>query len=71
MAGRPGGAEEDRMAEYSEATRRVFERSLTLLEDRLPAERVAALRALLAEGRLDDLDALEAALDLEEAAGAD
>jgi hypothetical protein len=47
------------MAQHSEATTRVFERALELLETKLDADRVAALRGLVAAGELGDLARLE------------
>lgn len=47
------------MTEYSEATKRVFERSLENLKGKLDDSAVEALRALLAAGNFGDLDAVE------------
>lgn len=47
------------MATYSEATRRVFERSLILLEGKLPTETIEAIRLLIENGEFTDLDKIE------------
>lgn len=47
------------MSQYSEATTRVFERALQLLEGALEPERLEAVRALVASGSLDDLKQLD------------
>ena len=50
---------EGAMAEYSEATIRVFERALDTLQGKLDEERLLALRRLVAERRLADMDEVE------------
>jgi hypothetical protein len=50
------------MAEYSEATKRVLERALENLKGKLDDERIDALRALVSEGKLADLTAVEEVL---------
>lgn len=47
------------MPEYSEATKRVLERALETLPKTISDEKRTQLRALVAEGRLEDLDAVE------------
>lgn len=59
------------MAEYSEATIRVFERALDTLQGKLDEERLLALRKLVAEGQLGDMDAVERILGPKEQLDAD
>lgn len=47
------------MSEYSEATIRVFERALDTLKGKLDEERLTALRKLLEDRKLADMDAVE------------
>jgi hypothetical protein len=47
---------------YSEATLKVFERTLQLLEKKLDKSTTEGLRTLLREGRMEDAIAIEALL---------
>jgi hypothetical protein len=47
---------------YSEATLKVFERTLQLLEKKLDKSTMDGLRALLQEGRMEDVIAIETLL---------
>lgn len=59
------------MAESSEATRRVFEQMLVNLKGKLKPSTVDALQAIIAEGKLADLDAVEAVICAKEEPDAD
>ncbi len=47
------------MSKYSEATLRVFERALDTLKGKLDEGRLTALRELVANGQLADLEQVE------------
>jgi hypothetical protein len=61
----------DGVQEYSEATRRVFEKTLTLVRTQLTETQVQALRDLLAKSQFHDPNELLKALRLEGTASAD
>ena len=48
---------------YSEATLKVFERALQLVDKKLDKSTMEGLRALLQEGRMEDVVAIETLLE--------
>lgn len=67
----PGADSKESVLEYSEATQRVFEKTLTLAEKVLTQEQVRALKELLTKNQFHDASELLKALRLGDATNAD
>ena len=59
------------MAKYSEATQRIFERALAILQGKLEAEELKSLLGLVATGAFSDLQRLDQILKPTETTDAD